>query len=142
MKIISISLPETALKLVNQWADASGLPPDKFYSNALTLGARIMEISLPPEFVADLTPENLRHVSESANSGVTHKTVLQIITGAKARTLLDDSEQPITEVAVNLPEDLYKKYNETADSIGMQHEKFYLLAFAMGARLSQEGKKR
>ena len=142
MKTISVLIPAIALEQINKWADTSGLPRDQFYSNALTLGARIMEISLPPEFVADLAPEDLEHVSDSANRGVTHKTVLQIITGAKARPLLDDSEQPITEVTVNLPEDLYKKYNETADSIGMQHEKFYLLAFAMGARLSQEGKKR
>jgi len=142
MKNISLIIPTAALEQIDKWADASGLPRDKFYRNALTLGARVMAVSVPPEFVADLTPEELEHVSKSANSGVTQKTVLQIIAGAKARTLLNSSEQPITELVVSLPDDMFKQYNNVADSIGMQHEKFYTLAFAMGTRLSQESNRR
>ena len=41
-----------------------------------------------------------------------------------------------------LSDELFKEFNRLADSIGLKQEKFYLLAFAMGARLSQEGKRR
>ena len=101
-----------------------------------------MAVSVPPEFVADLTPEELEQVSKSANSGVTQKTVLQIITGTKARTLQGASEQPGTKLVINLTDELFKQFNHVADSIDMEHEKFYLLAFAMGARFSQEGNRR
>jgi hypothetical protein len=134
MKDISISLPEKALKQVNQWADTSGSPRDEFYREALILGARVMAISAPPDFLADLSTEEMEHISESANRSVTPRNVLQIITGAKSRTLLGGSEGPITELVVNLPDDLFEQFSEQANRISMQHEKFFSLAFAMGAR--------
>lgn len=136
MTEITISIPEKALRLVNQWADAKGAPRDKFYSEALIMGARIMAISAPPDALADISSENFEYLSKSANSGVTPKAVLQIITGSKTRMQLDGSEGPMTELVINLPNELFKQFNNHANSIGMQHEKYFSLAFAMGARLS------
>ena len=137
---ISISLPETALKQVTQWADDSGYPHDKFYSEALILGARVMEISAPPVFLADLSPKDLEYISKSANSSITPIAILQIITGAKSRTLFSGSEGSLTELVVSIPDDLFKQYCEHADGIGMQREKYFSLAFAMGARTSSINK--
>ena len=134
MKIVSLPIPLVALEKITKWADASGLPRDEFYGNALILGARVIAISVPPEFLADLSPEEMEYISESANRGVTPRAVLQIITGAKAGTLLNGSEEPITELVVTLPDDLFKQFSGQADHIGMQREKFFSLAFAMGAR--------
>ena len=134
MKIISLSIPLVALEKITKWADASGLPRNEFYRNALILGARVMAISVPSEFLADLSPVEMEYISESANRGVTPRAVLQIVTGAKARTLLNGSEGPITELVVTLPDDLFEQFSDQANHIGMQHEKFFSLAFAMGAR--------
>jgi len=136
MKNISIPLPKKALEQVNYWADTSGIPKAKFYSDALILGARVMAISVPPEFLADLSTEDLEHISESANSGVTPRAVLQIITGAKSRTLLNGAEQPLIELVITLPDDLFKQFSDQADRIGMHLEKFFSLAFAIGARIN------
>ena len=136
MKNIAISLHEKALKLVNQWADARGVPKDKFYSEALIMGARIMEISAPLDALADIPSEDFEYLSESANRGITPKAMLQIITGAKSRTLLDSSEGPMTELVINLPDEQFIQFGDHADGIGMQREKYFSLAFAMGARLN------
>jgi hypothetical protein len=136
MKDIAISLPEKALKQVNQWVDASGVPMDRFYSEALIMGARIIAISAPSDALAELSAENMEYISESANSGVTPKAMLQIITEANSRTLLDGTEEPMTELVVNLQDDLFKQFGDHANDIGMQREKYFSLAFAMGARLN------
>lgn len=95
-----------------------------------------MAISVPHEFLAELSPEELKHVSESANNAVTSKAVLQIISGAKSRKLLNGSEQPVTPIIVKLPDELFEQFRDQADRIGMEHKKYFSLAFAMGARLS------
>jgi len=105
-------------------------------SEALIMGARIIAISAPPEALVDISSKDLEFLSESANSGVTRKAMLQILTRVKSRKLLDSSEQPLTEIVLSLPDDKFKQFSEHADSIGMQHEKYFSLAFAMGARLN------
>ena len=136
MTNISLVLPTAAFEQISKWADTSGLPSAKFYSTALILGARIMTSSVGPGFVDALTPEERKYMSQSANTSVTPDVLLQIVLGGKARASATDLEQTTTEFVVSLPDDLFKQSTEAADSIGMAHEKFYSLAFAMGARLA------
>ncbi len=136
MTAITLVLPTAAFEQVNQWADMSGLSHTKFYSTALILGARAMTSSVSSDFVDALTPEDRKHISESANVGVTPQVLLQIVVGDKAPADANDPAQATTEFVVSLPDEMFKQFTEAADSMGMVPEKFYSLAFVTGARLA------
>jgi hypothetical protein len=136
MANVSLTLPTAALEQISAWADASGLPRAEFYSTALNLGARMMTSSAGSGFVDDLTTEERKYVSESANASVTPEVLLHIVLGEGAPAGADDPVQATTELVVSLADEVCQQSNAAADSLGMVREKFYALAFVMGARLA------
>ena len=135
MTDVPVVLPMAALEQINKWADASGLSRARFYSTALTLGARIMSSSVDSGFIDALTPEERRHLSESANTSVTPDALMQIVLGNNAQVNASNIEQATAGFVVSLPDDVFKQLNETADGVGMLREKSYSLALVTGARL-------
>lgn len=135
MTDVPLVLPVTALEQINKWADASGLSRTRFYSTALILGARIMSSSVGAGFIDALTPEERKHVSESANTSVTPEVLIQIVLGSDAQVNASNMEQATAGFVVSLPDDAFKQLNETADGVGMLREKSYSLALVTGARL-------
>jgi hypothetical protein len=136
MANISFTLPTAALEQISAWADTSGLPRAKFYSTALNLGARMMTSSAGSGFADALTPEERKYVSESANASVTPEVLLHIVLGEGAPAGADDPEQATSELVVSLAGEVCQQSDAAADSLGMVREKFYALAFVMGARLA------
>ena len=135
MTDVPLVLPITVLEQINKWADASGLSRTRFYSTALTLGARIMRSSVDSGFIDALTPEERKHLSESASTGVTPDALMQIVLGSNAQVNASNIEQATAGFVVSLPDDVFKQLNETADGVGMLREKSYSLALVTGARL-------
>ena len=136
MANIAVNIPSAALEQIEEWADSSGLPSAEFYSTALILGARTMNSSLGYGFVDALAPEDRQYMSESANASVTPEMLLQIVLGGQARANAHDLAQTTTEVAITISDELVKQCHAAADNIAMARDKFYSLAFAMGARLA------
>jgi hypothetical protein len=135
MTDIPLVLPTAALEQINKWADMSGLTRAKFYSTALIMGGRAMNLSVSADFLGDLTPEERTYMSASANNSATPEVLLQIVLESGAQANASHPEQTTTELVMSLPDDMFKQCNEAADRIGMAHEKFYSLAFVTGARL-------
>jgi hypothetical protein len=136
MANISLTLPPAALEQISTWADASGLSRAKFYSTALNLGARMMTSSVSSGFVDALTPEERKYASESANASVTPEVLLKIVLGEGVPVSADEPEQATSELVVSLADEVCQQSNAAADSLGMVREKFYSLAFVMGARVA------
>ncbi len=135
MTTITLSIPWIVMDKVNQWAEASGLPPEKFQRTALILGARSMSSSLPAGFVESLSVKERTYASDAANNSVTPQALLQIVMGSKTSAGADELRPETVELVIDLPDEMVKKFTETADSIKMEQDKFFALSFAMGARV-------
>jgi hypothetical protein len=136
MTSLPVELPMEALLRIDEWADASGLTDAQFHGIALIMGARVMNASVG--FADALTPGERDHMSEAVNTSVTSTTLLQVVFEGEVPADVAESEPVTGKFRIDIPSDMVDDINETADSIGMDRQKFYSLAFALGARVAAE----
>jgi hypothetical protein len=133
IRTVPVSFPTRGLAQIDLCAQRSGLPTPKFYTVALTLGARIQVISLEP--VASL-PESLRReAARSVNTSITSQSLLQIV--APEKPALQTAPPPVLEgqVAVDLPADVADGLDQVARMTEIESTKLYGLALATGVQL-------
>lgn len=130
---VAIRLPSAVAEQINQWADQSGLPCDKFNTTAFILGGRAMSASLDLLPPSEIPPEVKQPLAESANS-VNPALLLQIVNGDRNQSALDDQTLPEIDLIVDLPSDELARFDRAGAAIGMTPSKFYALAFVTGAK--------
>ncbi len=133
IRTVLISFPARGLAQIDLCAQRSGLPTPKFYTVALTLGARIQVNSLEP--VASLPKSLRKKAARSANTSITSQSLLLIVAPEKPTPPTAPPPGLEGQVAVDLPADVADGLDQVARMTEIESTKLYGLALATGVQL-------